>query len=281
MTGLRAITVCVGYEDLLEVTLPYNRHHFSEVHVVTDKKSAGKVAELVKLTDMDNGNYVWPTDLFYADGAVFNKWRALEWGLDQMGRHGWICNMDADVLWPKDVRVMENIEGGLIVSHEIESAIVVKRGQLMAPLRRMCPWPILMGLGIDYSSEAAWNQFPIHRNVKEWAGYSQVFHADDPHLGPVPWHQIDWTHAGGADTIFQRKWPKEAKVRPAWQVLHLGTAGQNWFGRATPMADGTIPEEAEMRLARVAEIWQRRRAIRAAGGTEAESFQPERVRPNS
>ena len=39
--------------------------------------------------------------VFYADGAAFNKWKALELALDSYGRRGWLCVMDADVIWPQ------------------------------------------------------------------------------------------------------------------------------------------------------------------------------------
>ena len=44
----------------------------------------------------------------------------------------------------------------------------------------------------------------------------EVFHADDPHLGPPPWFDVRWSHAGGGDSEFQAKWPDHLKVRPAF-----------------------------------------------------------------
>jgi hypothetical protein len=273
--------VAVDYEDLIEVTLPYNRHHFDEMHIVTNVGGTRKIAEAVQSDRV----VVHETDLFYADGATFNKWRALEWGLDQMGRHGWMCLMDADVLWPKEAEVIADGDTILFrtnVDRGVRVTQLVKKGCIISPLRRMVPWPCvdpkIQSLGF-IPPEFDWQRYTIHRNINEWAGYSQVFHADDPHLGTPPWHEVDWKHAGGADSLFQRKWPKECKVRPSWEVLHLGEAGANWYGRATPMADGSIPKRAEELKAQVAEIWRGRRAIRAEGGGEAEQFAPERIRP--
>jgi hypothetical protein len=62
--------------------------------------------------------------------------------------------------------------------------------------------------------ENEWTKYPIHRNTKEWAGYSQIFHADDPVLGQPPWYDISWSHAGGADSAFQHKWTEDKKIRP-------------------------------------------------------------------
>ncbi len=124
--------------------------------------------------------------------------------------------------------------------------------------------------------EPIWKGFPIHRNVAEWAGYTQIFHCDDPALGKTPWHEIDWTHAGGADSFFQAKWPAEKKVRPPWEVLHLGPAGENWLGRTSTLLDGTVPEKQQANKAAIKELWRSRREREA---TLPASDRGERIKP--
>jgi hypothetical protein len=254
---MRAMMVCVDYSDILSVTMPYNRHHFSEVCVVTS--TADQATEDVARA---HGCSIHMTDLFYARGAKFNKWAALEDGLDWFGREGWLCLMDADVLWPKSVNIRPFGES-LWIGAESRQCLV-HRGQLCTPLRRM-----MVDLTMPQQLpplENEWSHYPIHRNVNEWAGYSQIFHASDPVLGDPPWHDVNWTHAGGADSFFQAKWPRERKVRPPFEVLHLGPAGQNWFGRATPRLDGTThPEAAARRKMSGQTIWEERRRREAAG----------------
>src|SRR5271165_5034841 len=89
---------CVDYAPLLSVTLPYNRHHFQEVWVVTAQRDTATQEVALR-----NGARVHITDAFYRRGAFYNKWLALEEGLDAMGRSGWLCIMDADVLWPRNL----------------------------------------------------------------------------------------------------------------------------------------------------------------------------------
>lgn len=271
---MRAIMVCVDYADLLAITLPYNRHHFEDVMVVTSNGDRATQDVCARL-----GVRMFPTSSFYADGATFNKWRALEEGLDAYGRHGWLCIMDADVLWPKNVLIPFRGPG----KREIPGACI---GNLYTPIRRMWEdWPQLSPLmGANFHKvggfmeeraypiplESEWSKFPIHRNLSEFAGYSQIFHTSDPVLGPAPWHEVDWKHAGGADSFFQAKWPAERKVRPPFEILHLGPAGMNWYGRATPLVDGTVPEDAGEKLAAVSKIWSGRRENRAAGRDQFE-----------
>jgi len=264
---MRAIIVSVDYSDLLSITLPYNRHHFTDVCIVT----APHDTETQRIA-LENSTALHITKAFYANGAVFNKWAALEEGFDAFGRHGWTANMDADVLWPKDLLFSEDAIGLQIGISDNPFLTNLAKGQLCTPRRRMWEdWPKLpidLVDSMDFHlkgkspfepenlvailpAESDWPQFPLHPQQQEFAGYTQIFHAEDPHLGPAPWHETNWKHAGGADSFFQQKWPDECKIRPPFEVLHLGPAGQNWCGRATPLADGTVPTESSERKAKL------------------------------
>lgn len=219
--NLRAAVVSVDFADLLDITLGYNRHHFAEVMVVTAERDVATVAIAEK-----HGATVFTTNAFYEAGAVFNKWKALEQGLDAYGRHGWMCLMDADILWPKYIPEFELVKG----------VLYTPRRRMMTDVRTPIP------------QEPYWAKFPMHPQQREWAGFTQIFHSDDPVLPPAPWHQTNWKHAGGADSFFQMLWPDGKKVRPPFEVLHLGDAGVNWCGRVTPFQDGSTPPEAPERI---------------------------------
>lgn len=211
---MNALIVSVEFTDILSLTLPYNRGHFDKVVVVTspaDHEGLLPVAERY-------GAELFATDAFYRKGAKFNKWLALEEGLDFMGREGWICLLDADILWPKAVDLLRYL----------------RPGYLYTPYRHIAE-PIPK----DIPPESDWQtKYPMHRQLREFAGYSQVFHASDPVLGEPPWHQTDFTSAGTADSFFQAKWPEDKKIRPSFRVLHLGSPGANWCGRTTPYVGG-------------------------------------------
>lgn len=229
---MRAVIVAVNYTEELALCLPYNRHHFESVHVITssaDEKNVRPVAESCNAE-------VIVTDLFYANGASFNKWAALEYGLDRIKREGVLAIMDADVLWPQ------------------RATIPFVFGNLYTPFRRMCDL-----VPDEVPAEHNWFNFPRHRIVNDFSGYTQVFHADDPHLGPAPWHQTDWIHAGGADTFFQAKWPNHLKIRPDWECLHVGRPATNWFGRASAFRDGSKPVESEERVSKLVTAMRKRR----------------------
>jgi hypothetical protein len=248
---LRAILVCVDYADLLALTLPYNKHHFKEIAVVTASHDVETIGVCEK--HADKVSLVHVTDEFYAHGAKFNKWKALEDALDLFGRTGWMCVMDADVLWPKEF-----------------PDLLPRRGNLYTPLRRM-----MTDVKLPLPQESNWNRYPLHPQQREWAGYTQVFHSADPTLGKPPWHQLDWAHAGGADSFFQAKWNAQSKLRPPFEVLHLGEAGQNWCGRVSKRLDGSQDSRAGERYAALQRFLSERNRARRLGYPDP--FAPERV----
>lgn len=238
MQAIRAITVCVDFYDFLAVTLPVNIHHFSEYWVVTSMRDEKTTEWCQYFRDHLNlPVFIVRTDLFYRDGAVFNKYRAMEMALDVMERKGWLCILDADVIWPKSLGAWQP-----------------QQGYLYTPFRYM-----LDDLSQSIPAEKDWSKLRLHGNHNEFAGYSQIFHADDPELGPAPWHQTNWRHAGGGDSFFQLKWPPERKVRPPWRCLHLGRGGEDWCGRVKPYLDGTQHPQALQHQHQLASFLQERR----------------------
>lgn len=214
----RAIVVSVGYGDLLAVTLPRNAQHCQRVLVVTspaDEETARVVAAVPNAE-------LFVTDVFYAQGAAFNKGAAMEAGLDALGRSGQMLIWDADILFPALLPLSD-----------------IQPGYLYTPHRRMLYDPRLWQPDLD------WSQCPL-TDEKEFPGYFQLFHASDPVLQTRrPWYSVNWKHAGGCDSDFQSLWPGDRKKRPPFEVLHLGEDGQNWHGRATLRIDGTLPPNAQ------------------------------------
>lgn len=223
---MNALIVCVEYHDFLMITLDYNRHHFERVMVVTTPRDRNTI-----VVAEQNDAEVFETEAFYDDGADFNKYKAMELALDQFGRcggkDGWMCFLDADVMWPK------------VLPPEVQ----FQPGFLYSPL---CY--IMRDLSQPIPEEDDWPKLGMRGNRGEWAGYTQIFHTRDRVLGTPPWHQTDWKHAGGGDSFFQFKWGKRRKKRPPFQVLHLGPQCNNWCGRATPFLDGSAHPDGQARF---------------------------------
>lgn len=226
---LIGITVCVEYADILNITLAYNRHHFDRFLVVTHPDDHPTI-DAAERCDAE----VLLTTVFYEKGAAFNKWAALEAGIEWAGRKGWMVVMDADIMMPVS-----------------PPAWNPKPGNLYTPKRRILK-------ELEYiPAEPYWpRQKVIH---EEHAGYFQMFHADDPVLISKPWFPSNFAWAGTADTLFQQRWAESRKLRPPFEVLHLGEVHQNWAGRITPFIDGTSPKDVESKQMRFQQFIKERR----------------------
>lgn len=205
---MKAVIVSAGYGDFLSWTLPANRRFFDTVVVVTTPDD-----ELtIDVAKSCNAECV-TTNVFTENGAQFAKFDGTELGLDLVGRSGWITIMDADIVMPSDW-----------------SWSFLLEGRIHSPFRRMyqrCPPP----------PESEWWMVPRNSDMPNYhfLGYMQTFHADDKMLGPVPWHGVGHKTAARGDMVLMEKWPREMRVRPPYDVLHLGAARRNWNGRVTPM----------------------------------------------
>lgn len=251
---VRAITVCVDYSDVLSILLPNNLRHFDDYCVVTspDDKQTQELAESHNIV-------CHVTDAFYQNGATFNKWKALEEGLDlfcrRPEREGWIWNLDADILLPAS----------------LPDRYWFIPGYLYTPLRRMYPRlpENISEIGVEYD----WSKYPLHGNQNEWAGYCQIFHTEDPCCQQVPWFEQNWKHAGGGDSMFQKRWDQQKKIRPPFEVLHVGPAGTNWMGRTTAYLDGTLPAQAEQRRSAMDNLFRQRKLTRG----QRDRYQSEKI----
>lgn len=219
---VKAICVSVDYGDILEMTLPTHKFFCEETMVVTtreDKKTI-EVAEA-------NGARVHCTDTFYRKNAKFNKYAALEEGLDILGREGWLLIIDADIVIP-----------------EHRHPFIPVKGYVYTPHRR-----IKVELEDGIPEQRKWTQYRRPRANEDFKGYFQLFHASDPMLGPPPWHSVEMKSIseGGNDFVFQSRWPAKKTVRAPFEVLHLGKPFENWCGRVSKYKDGTVDPKAKER----------------------------------
>lgn len=202
---MNAVIVCVNYSDFLSWSLPANRHHFDRFVVVTTPSDHATIEVASRYAE------VIQTEVFTANCAKFAKYDGIELGLDSLGRSGWMAVMDADIILPREL-----------------AGVPLECGNLYSPFRRMCnacPPP----------GEERWRDFPRDRVPPPWhfLGYCQIFHGSDRVLGKPPWHGSGHKTAARGDMIMMERWPRHRRVRPGWEVLHLGEARKNWRGRVT------------------------------------------------
>lgn len=96
---LEAVTVSVGFDDLLDVALAHNHHHVDTMIVVTSHQDRKTHACAKK-----HGAICVQTDLFSKNGRQFNKGAAVNAGFNYFQYHGWRLYLDSDIMLPDNFR---------------------------------------------------------------------------------------------------------------------------------------------------------------------------------
>jgi len=104
-TKLEIITCSVNYSDFLSITLPRNKKLVDNVIVVTsmDDKNTEDICEENHVT------YI-KTNVFYLDGAVFNRGAALNQAKDLLLFNDWVLFLDADIVLPENFLRLLDLE---------------------------------------------------------------------------------------------------------------------------------------------------------------------------
>ncbi|HEX4083340.1 MAG TPA: hypothetical protein VHY22_00410 [Chthoniobacteraceae bacterium] len=96
---LEAVTVCVGFDDMLDLTLGLNHPHLDTLIVVTTHGDRATQAVARK-----HGALCVQTDLFAKNGRIFNKGAAINAGFSRFQYYGWRLHLDADIALPDNFR---------------------------------------------------------------------------------------------------------------------------------------------------------------------------------
>ena len=96
---LEAVTTCVGFDDMLDVTLGLNHPHLDTMIVVTSHEDRA-----TQLCCQKHSVICVVTDLFQKNGRTFNKGAAINAGFDRFQYHGWRLHLDVDIILPDNFR---------------------------------------------------------------------------------------------------------------------------------------------------------------------------------
>lgn len=220
MLTIHGLTVCVNYADFLARGIARWMSGLASLTVVTTPADAETQALAVA-----HGAEFFATDLFTADGAVFNKGRAMEAARLAMPWSDWILLFDSDVVPPEDWKARldrsQPRPGALYGCHRFEAGEDVEdRGQ------------------------------PKCAHDVPGVGFFQLFHASDPAVQVVGEPLIDthWVHGGNYDNRFMDRWRAHGRqIRTVpFRVAHVGER-ENWFGRGNREAFEAMQAERKRR----------------------------------
>jgi len=230
---LEAVTTCVGFDDILDVTLSLNHPHLDTLIVVTSHEDKKTQACAHK-----HGAVCVQTDLFKKNGRKFNKGAAINSGFGRFQYHGWRMHLDSDIILPDNFRRMlfnhTNLDKSCIYGADRVDVIGYKE---VHDLRH----------NVFHTPQAAYG-FRVSPSVNRPIsgryvdplrgyvpiGYFQLWYADSQH--PYPWSLGTAAHD---DVMFAEQWAMEhRRLLPTGIVYHLnsiqGDISQNWEGRKSP-----------------------------------------------
>ncbi len=227
MVGVQAmkihgLTVCVNYAEFLRVGIGRWMAGLESLTVVT----APGDLETIKLC-AEVGAEVFLTELFYRDGAAFNKGRAMEaahsraWALKAPG---WRLFFDSDVVPPADW-----------------SAKIDRYGLASGLLYGCLRYDASPGTLDDVGQPKCLYDVP-------GVGYFQLYHSADPVVQATPLLDQHWVHAGNYDNRFMDRWRSSGKRVQCvpFRVAHVGPREQ-WFGLGNRAAFEAMQRERVFR----------------------------------
>uniref|UniRef100_A0A6M3IPT7 Putative glycosyltransferase n=1 Tax=viral metagenome TaxID=1070528 RepID=A0A6M3IPT7_9ZZZZ len=199
---IHALTVCVEYADFLALSVERWLPGLASWTIVSTPGDR-PTADIARA----HGLRLHTTDVFYANGAAFNKGAAMEEARAAMPWEDWILFLDADIV------------PGYGWAQQIDE-YAPRCGQLYSARRRECPDPSMV------------DNLSLQKNMSDGigVGYFQLFHVDDPALEGDPLIETDWVHAGCYDSSFMHRWPRRARQLLPIRLVHVGERN-NWFGR--------------------------------------------------
>ena len=234
---LEAITVCIGFDDILDYTLGCNHPHFDSMIVVTSHEDY-KTQKCVR----KHGAFLALTDLHRKNGRHFNKGAAINAGLGHFQFHGWRLHLDADIVVPDNFRRVlfnhSSLERDCLYGADrvdiigTEAFERYRRASLKTPQHHF-------GSGLSALHHGAVRpDMPSASHAR----YVDRIHGYCPIGFFQMWHasrQVDYPFSLGTaahdDVLFAQQWPHhKRRLLPSAVCYHLCARppyyGENWDG---------------------------------------------------
>lgn len=231
---LTCVTVSVNYTDFLKYTITANKQHFDRWVVVTDTKDIATYQMCIT-----NGIECIQTDVFYSNGARFNKYAAIQEGLKTVSKDDWVLFLDSDILLPQQTRrILENLNLDEDCLYGLDRLNIRGIEELWAylegPGMLKENW-MLSTAGLEMGARLVHHYGHAGENgrFEGWRplGFFQLAHHSS--FETYPDNSIG---ADANDLVFARQWPRHRRIFiPELFVLHLeskkATKSINWYGR--------------------------------------------------
>ena len=207
---LTTITVCVDYSDFFKFALAHNRQILKNYHAVTTPQDKDTHALCQQY-----GLHVIATNSFYDDGAVFNKGKAINDGLEQSRASGWVLLLDADIFLPPQFL-------DILSTKQLDRRYLYSANRLCID-KDLCQAHMISP---DYLRACAEQQ-------PNYCGYFQMFHTSRFYWSKsLRVYPEGSANAAWSDTVFADFWPEsQRRYFKGMSVIHFGPRRVNCNGR--------------------------------------------------
>ena len=207
--NVSAITVCVNYADLFKLVAANNRKFFDRWLIITDPDDHDTASVCSQF-----GFEILTTKRFYDNGAIFNKAKALNAGLQALGTDTWCLAIDSDIYLPPEFRdMLDSLSLCRDSLYGMEGLRICRTMNEFASLVEKQPW------------------IPEAHSGEYILGYFNLFHSANNHQYP----EDESNDASWYDMVFSMRFEPKNRRRLPLSCLHLGDTKSNWKGRITPL----------------------------------------------
>jgi hypothetical protein len=222
--NINGLVVSCQYSDLFQYGIARWYNYLHSLTVVTDYKDTKTLELLARYPDIR----VHQTDIFYANGAKFNKGAAMEearLGPNAPDWADWMLFFDADIIpeyaWYEKIEHMgDNLDRKTLYG--------AKRFQANSPQ------------DIDKATLQLIPDAPCD------GGYFHMFHSSTIPKRDIPLLETWWPHAGVYDSHFKNRWSEGKRYVLPIKLTHLGDR-ENWCGRGNTEAMTKLIDERRRR----------------------------------
>jgi hypothetical protein len=223
---LEAVTVSVGFDDLLDETLQINHPHLDTMIVVTahDDKATHHVCR-------KHGVICVHSDLIKKNGRNFNKGAAVNAGFMYFQYHGWRLHLDSDIALPDNFRRLvfnhHHLDRSGIYGADRVDVIGRKEVKALRAIRSQHEHNAFIA--------ARYNRAHSPRYLDRLRGYIPIGYFQLWNASCQKPYPYSLGTAGHDDVMFASLWPeKHRHLLPGVIVYHLcsrpPSLGENWDG---------------------------------------------------
>lgn len=232
---LQALTVSVNYSDFLIHTLQENHFLFDKWIIVTSPSDR----DTQKLCKLYSNVVCISTNLFYANGARFNKYAGINEGLKYIDDDAWVLFIDSDICLHKETRrVLENIPLNNNCIYGIDRLNCVGEEQWFSFKKRR---DLVVDNWLLTNAFMTWGSRLVHYYGYEngngkFAGWNPLGYFQLCHRSSFSSYPMKEDGADHCDLLFARQYTRENRVHiPELMAIHLESKfihkGVNWYGR--------------------------------------------------